>query len=137
MPLTHSPVYVVRIVSRLFEHVLEVLTGHVAVAAARVASFAGTAAVAAGSVRVAAEGTASLRAISGNMATFAALRHVSSVCRERSDPTQSLYLVALSGLATRGSASSTAVTGDVASLTAFVARLVVLHGLRAVTACKS
>lgn len=129
--------HVVRFVSRLFEHVLGVLTGHVAVAAARVASFAGTAAVAAGSVRVAAERTAGLRAVSGNVASFAALCHVSLVCWKRSDPAQSLYLVALSGLATRSSASSTAVTRDVARLTTFVARLVVLHGLRAVTACKS
>lgn len=100
---------VARLATVVALHAVDTFSGHVAEAAARVAGFASTTTVAA--TERAAIGTASLRAVSGNVTSLATL-------------------VALSCLATSSStASERAFTGNVSSLSTFVAGLVVLHRL--------
>lgn len=113
---------VTRVVARLAAvvalHAVDALSGHVTITTARVASLSSTTSTnTIPAAKRTAVRTASLGAVAGNVADFAAL-------------------VALSGLGT-ASASGTAKRAfarNVTRLATLVARLVFLHGLRAVSA---
>lgn len=110
-------------------------TRHVAVATAGVAGLASTASETSTAAAVGVT-EAGLGAVTGNVADLAALFKLSAKFLSRRERGEA-NLVALGGAthATTRSTAHGAVAGDVAGLTALVARLVVLHRLVAVTAC--
>lgn len=118
------------------------LTGHVAISTARVAGLSSTTAAIPATERTTIR-TASLGAIAGNVADLAALsssvKIYSPYVLVVSEKFCQAYLVALSGLGTASTASTAKRTfaRNVTRLATLVAGLVLLHGLRAVSAYHS